>query len=78
MLNSLSLKPSEAPVTDAVQEVVATLESGEESAMSAAKALRATEVIFAAYESSRRRGRVKLPLDVDDNPLHAMIDAGQI
>ena len=68
----------EAPVTDAIRDVVETLESSTESAMSATKALRATEVIFAAYESSRLRGRVTLPLEVDDNPLHAMIEAGDI
>ncbi len=70
--------PSEAPVTDGVLEIVDALRTGRESALSAKKAYAATEVIFAAYESSRRRGRVELPLDIDDNPLHSMIDAGQI
>jgi hypothetical protein len=38
----------------------------------------ATELIFAIYESVRRRGRVDLPLDAEDNPLEALVDAGEI
>ena len=41
-------------------------------------ALNATEIIFAIYESSRRRGRVDLPLTISDNPLVAMVEAGQM
>jgi len=41
--------------------------------LSGRRALRATELIFATYESSRRRGRVDLPLDIDDSPLLAMM-----
>jgi UDP-N-acetylglucosamine 3-dehydrogenase len=69
---------SENPVTDAILDVVEALKTGRESAISAAKAIRATEVIFAGYESSRRRGRVDLPLDVDDNALVSMIETGEI
>jgi UDP-N-acetylglucosamine 3-dehydrogenase len=46
--------------------------------LSVDNALRATEVIFATFESSRRRGRVDLPLDQDDSALLAMLEAGQI
>jgi hypothetical protein len=46
--------------------------------MSARRALRATELIFATYESSRRRGRVELPLTIEDSPLLAMIEAGVV
>ncbi len=49
-----------------------------ESILSSRKALAATELIFATYESSRRRARVYLPLDVDDSPLLSMIESGQI
>ena len=38
--------------------------------------LAAAEVIFASYESSARRGRVTLPLDVDDNALERGLDLG--
>jgi UDP-N-acetylglucosamine 3-dehydrogenase len=74
----LSGEASEFPVTDTIVELVAAYREKREPATSAAKALRATEVVFATYESSRRRGRVDLPLDIDDNPLHAMIAAGEI
>lgn len=39
-------------------------------------ALRATELIFATYESCRRRGRVDLPLTVEDSALLALIEDG--
>lgn len=39
---------------------------------------RCTELIFATYESSRRRGRVDLPLEVEDSPLLSMLEEGVI
>jgi len=54
------------------------METGREPELSARKALQATECIFATYESSRRRGRVTFPLEIEDNPLHTMLDAGVI
>jgi predicted dehydrogenase len=62
----------------AIAEVIDALRSGRESDLSARRALNATEIIFAIYESSRRRGRVDLPLTIADNPLAAMVDAGQL
>jgi len=38
----------------------------------------ATELIFATYESSRIRGRVKLPLKIKDSPLLSMIGNREI
>ena len=58
--------------------MIDALRSGRESELSARRALNATEIIFAIYESSRRRGRVDLPLTIADNPLAAMVDAGQL
>jgi hypothetical protein len=40
--------------------------------------LQATELIFASWESARRRGRVDLPLEIEDNPLEDMVEAGQL
>jgi len=37
-----------------------------------------TELIFAAWESSRRRARVDLPLDIEGNPLVEMIESGEL
>lgn len=42
------------------------------------KALQATELIFATYESSRRRAKIKLPLDVDDSALVTMLESGMM
>jgi len=57
-----------------VLDLVDALKTGREPELSARRALQATEVMFAAYESSRRRARVDLPLDIDDSPLVAMLD----
>ncbi|GAB3031923.1 Gfo/Idh/MocA family protein [Natronobiforma cellulositropha] len=66
------------PVGDAVAHVVDCLETGEEPAIGAANALNATEVIFGIWESARRRGRVDLPLEIDDNPLHDLVESGAL
>lgn len=66
------LHPQDA-VTLGVLDLIDALETGREPELSARRALRTTEVIFATYESSRRRGRVDLPLDIDDSPLAAML-----
>lgn len=65
-------------VERAIADVVDSLATGRESLLSAKNALRATEVIFAAYESSRRRGRVDLPLTQEDNAFITMLTEGQI
>jgi len=65
-------------ITWGILDLVHCLKTGREPELSVRKAFAATELIFATYESSRRRGRVDLPLSIDDNPLHAMLDAGEI
>jgi hypothetical protein len=35
-------------------------------------------VLMAAYESSRRRTVVELPLEVSENPLFDMLDRGEV
>jgi len=60
----------------AIQDVVNAVRDGYTSELCAENALRATEIIFGTYESSRRRGRVEFPLDVDDNPLESMLESG--
>ena len=62
----------------ALADVTACLREGRVCQLDASRALIATEIIFGAYESSRRRGRVDLPLDIDDNPLAAMVDSGEL
>ena len=62
----------------AIQGNVDALLAGVEPELSARKALQATELIFATWESSRVRGRVDLPLEIEDSPLLAMIESGEI
>jgi predicted dehydrogenase len=62
----------------AIEELVTALKTGTESELSARNALAAEELIFASWESARRRGRVDLPLDIEDNPLESMVDAGDL
>ena len=56
------------------EAMIDALKSGREPELSGERALRATELIFATYESSRRRGRVGLPLEIEDSPLLAMLE----
>ena len=46
-----------------VLDLIDALKTGREPELSARRALRATELIFATYESSHRAGRVELPLE---------------
>lgn len=61
-----------------VHDLIDALKTGREPELSGRRALRATEIIFATYESSRRRGRVDLPLEIDDSPLLAMVADGTL
>lgn len=65
-------------VERAIADVVDSLATGREPLLAARNALRATEIIFATYESSRRRARVDLPLAVEDNAFLSMLTAGEI
>lgn len=70
------------PVGDTVLSIldaIECLQTGRIPTLCSDNALRATELIFATYESSRRRARVTLPLDVDDSALLALLgDAGAV
>jgi predicted dehydrogenase len=61
-----------------VLDLIACLKSGDEPRLSVRKALQATELIFATYESSRSRSRVDLPLQTEDNAFLSMLDQGTI
>ena len=62
--------------TAAVLDLVDAVKTGREPELSGRKALQATELIFATYESSRRRAKVMLPLEEEDSALLAMLDEG--
>ncbi|WP_318568035.1 Gfo/Idh/MocA family oxidoreductase [Salinigranum marinum] len=62
----------------AIEEVVTALREDRASELSVDAALVAEELIFASWESARRRGRVDLPLEIDDNPLESMVADGSL
>ncbi|OVE83707.1 Gfo/Idh/MocA family protein [Natronolimnobius baerhuensis] len=66
------------PINDAIAHVVECLETGTEPELSARRGLNTTEIIFGIWESARRRGRVDFPLEIDDNPLHEMVESGAL
>jgi UDP-N-acetylglucosamine 3-dehydrogenase len=57
-----------------ILDVLDALRTGREPELSSGRALQATELIFATYESSRRRGRIELPLGIEDSPYLAMLE----
>ena len=65
-------------INRAIADVVACVLDGRRCQLDVRNALIVTEIIFAAYESSRRRGRVDFPLEIDDNPLAAMVASGAL
>lgn len=67
-----------ADVPAAISDVIRGVTTDREPALSARRALLASGIIFGCYESVRSRGRVSLPPDVDDNPLVAMVEAGDL
>jgi predicted dehydrogenase len=56
-------------VTSGIIDLLNSLSAGTTPLLDVSNALPTTEIIFATYESSRRRGRIDLPLDIDDHPL---------
>ena len=64
-------------VERAIEDVVVALREDREPATSGGQSLYAAELPFAAWESIRRRGRVALPLEIDDNPLEALVEAAE-
>jgi predicted dehydrogenase len=63
-------------VARGVLDLVEALKVGRQAQLSAQRALAATEMIFATYESSRRRGRIDLPLTIEDSPFLSMAAQG--
>jgi UDP-N-acetylglucosamine 3-dehydrogenase len=58
-----------AGTADAIRDLVESLRTGRRPVLHAELGLRGAELIFATYESSRSRRRVRLPLDRMDNAL---------
>ncbi len=62
----------------AVAEFIECFENGKQSMLDSDNALRATEIIFATHESSKRRARVDLPLEPGPCAMISMIESGEI
>ena len=61
-----------------IEHLISSLSSGTEPVVSGRRVLRGTELVFASWESARRRGRVHLPLQIDGNPLEEMYESGEL
>ncbi len=72
-----TVSPRDA-TTASVLDLVDAVKNGREPELSGRKALQATELIFATYQSSRCRGRVRLPLNVNDSALLSMLKDGVV
>ena len=70
--------PRGGDTTLSVLDLIDCLKTGREPVLSGRKALQATELIFATYESSRKRARIHLPLEIEDSPFLSMLEAGVI
>lgn len=62
----------------AINNVVDALRTGRESRLSGRTGLQTANILFGGYESVRRRSRVDLPIDLNDNPLETMIEDGAL
>lgn len=67
-----------APQDSVIQDVIDVLGTDEEPVANGRVGLAATEVVFSIWESARCRGRISLPLEIDDNPLEQMIEDGDL
>jgi predicted dehydrogenase len=83
--NRISLVPLDRIIPEqstfidrAIADVVGSLAESRKSELSAANAVESTEIIFAAWESARRRGRIDLPLEIETNPLEEMVANGEL
>jgi len=66
------------PFRDEIDEIVAAIEEDREHLNSGREGRAALEVLMAVLESARSRKLVALPLQVKENPLQLMKEAGQI
>ncbi len=62
-------------VSRGVLDLIDALKTGREPELSGRRALRATELIFATYESSRRGRRIELPLEALPSPFPGVAPA---
>jgi predicted dehydrogenase len=61
-----------------IEQLLAVIEHGGQHPLDGRSARAGHEILMAAYESARRRARIDLPLTITENPLEAMVAAGQV
>jgi predicted dehydrogenase len=61
-----------------IGDAIDALRTDKESQLSGRIGLNTAEILFGGYESVRQRGRIDLPLDIDDSPLEAMVESGAL
>ena len=61
-----------------VLDLIDAIKTGREPELSGRKAMQATELIFATYQSSRIRRKIVLPLTIEDSPLLSMIESSEV
>ncbi len=59
-----------------VQDVIKSIETGAPHPLSGENGRATMEIMMGIYESSRRRGIVRFPADIPDNPFLAMVEDG--
>jgi predicted dehydrogenase len=65
-----------SPIALEIEDLIQTIETGAPHPLSGENGYAVTEVIMGIYESSRRRGVVHMPVEVEDNPFLSMIEQG--
>lgn len=68
--------PARSAIALEIEDLIQTIETGAPHPLSGENGYAVTEVIMGIYESSRRRGVVHFPVEVQDNPFLAMCEAG--
>ena len=71
------VEDKEIPMKAMVKDILDAYENKTEADCDFRKALRATEIIFACYESVRRHARIELPIKIQDNPFLNMLETGE-
>jgi UDP-N-acetylglucosamine 3-dehydrogenase len=76
--DATGLNKEQAFLQPAIDDIIEGLEYDRTPELCGDNGLRATQLIFGAWESARRRGRIDFPLTIDDNPLAAMVESGDL
>jgi predicted dehydrogenase len=72
-----AVEPNDA-IQAEIEALIDVLERGGTHPLDGRSARQGHEILMAIYESARRRARVDLPLAVAENPLEAMVAAGEL